>query len=513
MVSADASVSTEMTVQSPAGTFKGLPDDGAIHFLGIRYASSERFGAPIPYKYPDGTHEMTTASPMAIQISSELNVLLTGVDVDKVPQEESCQYLSITVPEGSREKLPVMVWIHGGSFVAGGCDMPCSDRRPLVTECNVIVVGLGYRLGVLGFLKDRNGNLSNNGLLDLIEGLRWVKENISSFGGDPDNITLFGESAGGEAARCIMLSDGTEGLYRRAIMQSPPIGFMTGRTAMEARMLEELNRMPIDADIDEVKKVQTSIESHVKERGPAKYMPFGPTYGIFPLPEESGISDRVKSIASDHDILIGSTEREVSPFISLMKTIVALDKFILTRWLVEAIIKSKSRSLFRKPIETFAGQYAECGGKVYLYRFDWMKDYNYLGAGHTTDLQLIFGAKGLEGKDIVMGKKESETLEEGKPMRKMWTEFARSGEVEETELKGILTIRRIENRRADDVGIGRMRHAPKLRALSEQKDSVGGRRPLQDLRPFRLHWFLAGRVRNAPLRRGGPPLLHDDIGS
>jgi hypothetical protein len=112
-----------------------------------------------------------------------------------------------------------------------------------------------------------------------------------------------------------------------------------------------------------------------------------------------------------------------------------------------------------------------------------------------------------------MGKKESETLEEGKPMRKMWTEFARSGEVEETELKGILTIGRIENRRADDVGIGRMRHAPKLRALSEQKDSVGGRRPLQDLRPFRSHWFLAGRVRNAPLRRGGPPLLHDDIGS
>ena len=445
MVSADASVSTEMTVQSPAGTFKGLPDDGAIHFLGIRYASSERFGAPIPYKYPDGTHEMTTASPMAIQISSELNVLLTGVDVDKVPQEESCQYLSITVPEGSREKLPVMVWIHGGSFVAGGCDMPCSDRRPLVTECNVIVVGLGYRLGVLGFLKDRNGNLSNNGLLDLIEGLRWVKENISSFGGDPDNITLFGESAGAEAIRCILLAEGTKDLYRRAIIQSDPIGIMTGRREMSEKMLEKLNLMPIDADIDEVKRVQSDIVSNTTTKGPQKFMKFGPNYGAYPLPEESEIPNRLKQIASGHDIIIGTTDREVAVFIGIKKIFVSMDKFFLTRWLIEAIVRSFTNKLFRNPSEDFAKQYVKCGGKAYVYRFGWMKDYDYIGACHTADLQLLFGSETLEGMLMVMGKKASETLEEGKPMRKMWTEFARSGEVKETEIKDVLTIKKIES--------------------------------------------------------------------
>ena len=438
--------SAETIVQCPAGTFEGCRDGGAIQFLGIRYAESERFAAPIPYKYPDGTHKMATASPLAIQSSSDMGMHMTGVDVDSISQEESCQYLSITVPEGPREKLPVMVWIHGGSFEGGGCDLVSYDRRPLVTECGVIVVGIGYRLGVLGFLRDRDGKLCNNGLLDIIEGLRWVKDNVQPFGGDPENITLFGESAGGEAVRCVLLSEGTGDLYKKAIIQSAPVGVMSNRTAMETKMLEELNRMPIDAGIDEVKKIQASVSSHVTEKGPQKYMIFGPNFGVFPLPEESGIEDRMKRIASDHDIIIGTTDREVAVFIGLKKGIVALDRFVLTRWIVESIIKKKSESMFTKPSEDFARQYVKCGGKAYLYRFSWMKDYDYIGACHTSDVQLLFGAKGLEGMDISMGKTESETLEEGKPMRKIWAEFARTGKVEETEIKGILKIGRVENR-------------------------------------------------------------------
>ena len=442
MNATDAGDGTGLTVQCPAGTFRGIPDGGAVQFLGIRYATSERFGAPVPYRYPEGTHEATESCPLAIQMTSELGRRMLGVDVDTVPQEESCQYLSITVPDGPREKLPVMVWVHGGAFETGGCDL--GDRLPLVTECNVIVVGLGYRLGVLGFLKDRDGNLGNNGILDLIEGLKWVRENISSFGGDADGITLFGESAGAEAVRCIMLSEGTEGLYRRAIIQSDPIGVMTGRRAMSEKMLKELNEMPIDADIDEVKRVQTSVISHVTEKGPAKYMKFGPNYGMFPLPKESEIPERIKSIASDHDIIIGTNAREVAVFISVMRAVVAMDRFILTRWLIEAVMKRKSKTMFWKPAEDFARQYAMSGGKVYMYHFFWMKDYDYIGACHASDVQLIFGAKGMEGMDIAMGKKESETLEEGKPMRRMWAEFARTGEVTETEIKDILTIGRFE---------------------------------------------------------------------
>lgn len=390
MNAADAGDGAGPIVQCPAGTFRGRPDNGSVQFFGIRYATSERFGAPVPYRYPDGINDAATPCPLAVQMSSELVRNMLGVDVDTVPQKENCQYLSVTVPEGSKEKLPVMVWIHGGAFEVGGCDL--GDRRPLVTECDVIVVSIGYRLGVLGFLRDRDGKLANNGLLDLIEGLRWVRENISSFGGDPDNVTLFGESAGAEAVRCLMLSDGTEDLYRRAILQSDPMSSMTNRTAMTEKMLEELNRMPADSDIAEVRKVQASIASHVTEKGPAKYMKFGPNYGVFPLPQESEIPDRVKRIASGHEIIIGTNAREVAVFISTRKGIVALDRFILTRWIIEAIIKRVSVKMFTKPAEEFARQYAINGGTVNLYRFYWMKDYDYIGACHASDVQLLFGA-------------------------------------------------------------------------------------------------------------------------
>ena len=444
MEATDSINGTETIVQCPAGTFKGHYNSGAIQFLGIRYATSERFGAPVPYKYPEGTHEMSVTCPLPVQVSNELGMLMYGVDLDTLPQEESCQYLSVTVPEGAAEKLPVMVWIHGGSFEAGGCDLPSYDRIPMATECNVIVIAIGYRLGVLGFVRDRDGMLCNNGLLDIITGLRWVKENVQSFGGNPDNITLFGESAGGEAVRSVMLSDGTSDLYKRAIIQSPPLGPMTGRKTMDQKMLEELNRMPIDADIDEVKRVQTYLKSHVPVKGPAKFMKFGPHYGVFPLPEESEIPDRIKLVASDHDIIIGTTEREVSVFIGVSKVIKSLDRFVLTRWIVESIMRNKTESMFRKPSEDFARQYLTSGGKVYLYRFVWMKDYDYIGACHTSDLLLLLGSKGLEGTDISMGKTESQILEEGKPMRKMWAEFARTGEVQETEIKDILTIEKLK---------------------------------------------------------------------
>jgi para-nitrobenzyl esterase len=449
MTTTEADGEAGTIVRCPAGTFRGLPGDGNIGFLGIRYATSERFGAPIPYMYPEGIHEMVTDSPLPVQSTVEMGKLISAEDVDSMPQEESCQYLSVTVPEGSRERIPVMVWIHGGAFVSGGCDMLAFDRRPLVSECGVIVVGIGYRLGVLGFLRDREGGLCNNGLLDIIEGLRWVKKNISSFGGDPDNITLFGESAGGEAVRCVLLSDGTEGLYNKAIIQSGVMSFMQNRRGMEEKMLKEMNLMPIDADIDEVKRVQASIESHVTEKGPARFMAYGPNFGVFPLPDESEIPDRLKRIAPDHEIIIGSTAREIAAFLGAKRIFVTFDRFILTRWITEKVVRRWTDKLFTRPLEDFARQYAMSGGKTHFYHFVWMKDYDFIGACHTSDLQLLFGAKGVQGLDIAMGKTESETLEEGKPMRRMWAEFARSGKIEETELEGILEIRRIEGRDRD----------------------------------------------------------------
>ena len=147
-------------VTSSAGTFSGFSEDGVSQYKGIRYAVSERFCPPVPYVYPEGVHSMVNDSPYAVQTAARLETHFNGIDYTKVPQEESCQYLSVTVPEdlSEDEKLPVMVWFHGGSYRNGGCDASCYNRTLLTKEGRIVCVGIYSRLGVLGFVRDREGN-------------------------------------------------------------------------------------------------------------------------------------------------------------------------------------------------------------------------------------------------------------------------------------------------------------------------------------------------------------------
>ena len=274
------------TVHTQVATFKGFSSDECRHFLGIRYATSERYAPPVPYTYGDAEQDCTTPAPYPVQLCSTIELTLTEIHYENLPQEESCQYLSITVPDGAApdSRLPVMVWYYGGSYRNGGCDNPFYDRSVIAKENGVIVVGINYRLSLLGFVKNREGGYANNGLLDAIEGLRWVNANIAAFGGDPTNITLFGESAGGDLVRCIMLAEGTDELYRRAIIQSDPMGTLENREAMERKILDELNELPLDATTERLLETQQSITGHVTERGLAKHLIFAPHAGVFPLP-------------------------------------------------------------------------------------------------------------------------------------------------------------------------------------------------------------------------------------
>ncbi|XP_054249600.1 bile salt-activated lipase-like [Indicator indicator] len=143
---------------------------------------------------------------------------------------EDCLYLNIWIPQGRKEistKMPVMVWIYGGAFLAGGSQGPnilnnyLYDGEELAVRGNVIVVTISYRVGPLGFLSTGDENMPGNyGLKDQHMAIAWVKRNIKAFGGDPDNITIFGESAGGASVSLQMLSPKNKGLFRRAISQS-----------------------------------------------------------------------------------------------------------------------------------------------------------------------------------------------------------------------------------------------------------------------------------------------------
>ena len=144
-------------------------------------------------------------------------------------QNEDCLYLNVWRPvERGSEKLPVMVWIHGGGYTMGAASQPIYDGESLARK-GVILVSLNYRLGPFGFMahpalsqESPQGTSGNYGVLDMIHGLRWVKENIAAFGGDPDRVMIFGESAGGGAVLCLMVAPEARGLFHAAVAQSAP---------------------------------------------------------------------------------------------------------------------------------------------------------------------------------------------------------------------------------------------------------------------------------------------------
>lgn len=430
------------TVQTQAGTFKGFMADDCAQFFGIRFATSERYCAPVPFSYGSAEHECTTPAPYPVQLCSTIELVLTGIHYENLPQEESCQYLSITVPEGAtpESQLPVMVWFYGGSYRNGGCDNPFYDRSIIAKENGVIVVGINYRLSLLGFVKNREGGFANNGLLDAIEGLRWVKANIADFGGDPTNITIFGESAGGDLVRCIMLSEGTDDLYCRAIIQSDPIGTWENRGEMERKILDELNELPLDAPVERILEAQQAITSHVTEKGLAKHMIFAPHAGVYPLPAKEDEERRLREVAPKHDILIGTNARETASYIGGNKLASTLDRNMLTRWIIELFLNKMTKAIFREPTQKFARLYADCGGKVHLYSYFWRKNQHVIGAGHITELALLFGGKGIEGTLMAQGLPETAFLEQGKPLRRVWAEFARTGEICTKRIEGMMEV-------------------------------------------------------------------------
>ena len=429
-----------------AGDFTGTESDGCIRLKGIRYASAERHCPPVSFIYPEGVHECNTPSPYCFQNEARLEGYLIGIFYKEFPQSEDCLRLSITMPSATSpdSKLPVMVWFHGGSYKNGGCENFVYDRDRLAREQNVIVVGVNYRLGLFGFVRDRDGNPANNGLLDCIEALRWIKRNIQSLGGDPDRVTIFGQSSGADICRAVMLSEGTEELYKRAIIQSPPLGTYENRKAMDRMVLEEFNRCPVDSTPEEIIKVQDTILSHVKVRGNAKQMVFGLHFGVHPLPPSDKIQDRMREISEGHEILIGSNTREAIAYVGGVRILRRLSMNPLSRKIVMLIVQRYTDGIFRNPTKRYAEMYAECGGTVYLYDFFWMDGKSLIGACHGSELSLIFGANGLdESRDVNMGLRNDEINDIGIPVRKMWADFARNGTVDIESIDGVLKVRHL----------------------------------------------------------------------
>jgi para-nitrobenzyl esterase len=420
------------TFDPPAGPVTGVVDGSVVRALGIPYARADRFAPPEPVPVFADPFPADTPSPVAPQPVAEFADQLLR-PVEGLVADEHCQHLSITAPADVQpdERLPVVVWIHGGSYVIGGGDLPINDARELVTEQRVVFVSVTFRLGVLGFLGDGVTVPANLGLLDLLESLRWVRRNIAAFGGDPDLVTVAGQSAGGDAAAHLMISDGAAGLFRRVVIQSAPLGLSRGRARMNRAMTAAMGTVTPETPLDVLLERQAAATRAAAPHGLAGGMPFGTQYGYAPLPAERDVDAAWRAVARDVDVLIGSASDEAGTYVALVPGLRSLVSSPIVRAVVRwLLVRPLSEVIYGRDVRRFTARHRAAGGRATSYRLLRGATTRPTGAVHMSDLPLLLGGRGAwAGSRFLPERDWPEVERRGRAFRAVWAGFARTGRV------------------------------------------------------------------------------------
>jgi para-nitrobenzyl esterase len=352
---------------------------------------------------------------------------------------EDCLVLSVFAPVDA-ERLPVMVWFHGGAYVAGSGESAQYDASLLAAEGNVVVVSVSYLLGIFGYLPPPGADAGDNlGLRDQILALQWVQRNVGAFGGDPSSVTIFGQSAGGDSVVALMVSDGTGDLFHRVIAQSAPIGIGTpavgvaeGRSKMEAAMQAAMGRSLSGED-----PRQTTVARLLEAEGTAVEaaqaskllgnMPVGPRLGRTPLARASELKARLADAAQRVELFIGYTADDAAPFTLMQPRVAALSR---VKPLQQLAFRTMTAPLTRKvfaPADKFAADWTANGGEVGTFCFDWAPPDAPFGACHCIELPFLLGTPETRSVAPMLGPSRAidETL--ARQMRSVWAGFARSG--------------------------------------------------------------------------------------
>ena len=281
-------------IETKSGKLQGYKNNCIHIFKDIPYAASPvgqlRFSPPVQREPRSGILDAIKYGPHCYQGYTPLENMFGKPEWES---ETDCLSLNIWTPSINNGNRPVMVWIHGGAFIVGGGANPMYDGSALALGGNVVIVTLNYRLGALGFL-NTPGVTANIGMLDQIAALRWVRDNIEAFGGDPNNITIFGESAGGISVITLMAMPSAKGLFHKVIAQSAPVldpkpaKISTKNLFRELGIkkgdIEALRQVPPEKIIDAQNKVLAKLE----KEGRSELMNFRPridgdTLPIHPL--------------------------------------------------------------------------------------------------------------------------------------------------------------------------------------------------------------------------------------
>ncbi|MBN2683693.1 MAG: carboxylesterase/lipase family protein [Pontiellaceae bacterium] len=308
-------------VKTSHGKISGLIDEGIYTFKGIPYAKAERFMPPHQPEAWKGVRECVDFSKIAMQVNSW--------SPDSAMDEKELFTLNVwSQGLNDGKKRAVMVWLHGGGFSTGASDDPISHGKMLAKTGDVVLVSINHRLNILGFLDlsacgDAYAQSANIGMLDIVEALKWVQENIEKFGGDPNNVTIFGESGGGGKVGTLMCMPPAKELFHKAIIQSGTlINVMTKEksAAVGLALLDVLGLTPEQVDqlntIPYKKLVEAGDKALANTVGTRR--PGTPTmFGFGPVPDGKDLLQQpftpdFADLSNDVPLLIGTTLNELA---------------------------------------------------------------------------------------------------------------------------------------------------------------------------------------------------------
>ena len=468
-----AARATTPEVRIDSGEVRGLVlgDQSDVHaYKGIPYAAppvgANRWKAPQPVSHWSGIRdcfEFGAACPQAV------DAMLGAVPEMAIaaPLDEDCLFINVWTPaERKGEKLPVLYWIHGGGFVMGAASQPLYDGEALA-RLGCVVVSVNYRLGLFGFLshpalsQESDERVSGNyGLLDQIEGLRWVKRNIAAFGGDPNRVTIFGESAGGMSVLSLMVAPAAKGLFQGAVAQSATaMDFLRLRDASAGSETTEQagQRYMAKCGLAEVRDAaqlrelaaKAIVQGTPSEIGPRAEiqltplsLPLGPTVDGHVIPDQP-IAMFAAGRQHAVPLIIGNTKDETSIFLMMVK--LPGDEAAYLKRLAEefgafgealgklypatnakqmraAIIQLTSDVSFAGLSRTIARMHANAGNKAYRYQFSRGTNRTFLkslGAHHGAELAFLFQSPALRD--------DADAARMGRTMGQYWINFAATG--------------------------------------------------------------------------------------
>ncbi|WP_433685001.1 carboxylesterase/lipase family protein [Nocardia sp. CA-119907] len=455
-------MSVEPEIRTTAGVVRGRWENAIAVFRGIPYAEppfgSRRFGAPVRVQRWDGIRDALEFGP-PVPRASNVGAAMSSVSGNVGDGSEDCLTLNVWSPDLGAAGLPVMVWIQGGTYLENNSANPDCDGATLAGS-GVVVVSMNYRVGADGFGRI-DGAPDNRGILDQIAALGWVQDNIAGFGGDPANVTVFGESAGAACIAALLVMPMAAGLFRRAISQSMPGTYFSERlataisTTIAAQLgvqatVDELARFPPRALTDATDAVIQKMPEFVESWGPMALTPtpFSPVVDgdVLPRAPWRALAD---GAARDIDLLIGHTRDEYRLYTSRpggeptdARITAAFDHLTPStdgsrRYRTaypdatpgQRFEVLNSDWLFRMPSLHLADAAHVGGGPVWFYELAWSFN-SEEGASHCLDFLLVFGT--LSPEDVRAHRSAhpnaaNEITDVAHTMRTDWVSFATTG--------------------------------------------------------------------------------------